>query len=604
MKAGSSFRSLTFPRPWAVRLAPRAFGHPANDSRVPIATVNTSVARHSSHARQTGVQHPRHRKRSGPRLDLQQHLADLEAAGLLVRIDRPINKDTELIPLVRWQFIGGMPEDQRRAFLFTNVIDSKGRKYDMPVVVGALASSPAIYALGMGRPVEEIGEAWMAAIAHPIPPVATNDAPCQEVVITGDALRTEGLKSPAGAGVDAGLRRRALSHRDALRHPGSRERRAQHGHLSRGAESARTAPWCRMVAREATGAGGFLHWLKYRERKEKMPIAIVVGAAPIVMFTGPQKLAIDVDEMAVAGGAAGEAIRMTRCRTIDLDVPADSEIVVEGLIDCDVLEPEAPFGESNGYVALEAFNMPIEVTAITHKKKPVFAQIISQVTPSESSVIKKVAYEPLFLAHLKTQLGVKGIRRVVMHERLTNLRPVIFLQFAAGTPRTEVWRGLNGASTLQSNCGKIVIAVSEDIDPSSMDAVLWSLAYRTNPVDDMHIVPNRGGVQGAQYAGNKTDSGLLVDATRKRAMPPLALPTREYMEHARGLWEELGLPALNVQAPWHGYTLDDWTDTWETFARRTTAGDWEETGRETLKRQRRGLLPETPVRPGEEPSQD
>ena len=74
---------------------------------------------------------------------------------------------------------------------------------------------------------------------------------------------------------------------------------------------------------------------------------------------------------------------MTRCRTIDLDVPADSEIVVEGLIDCDVLEPEAPFGESNGYVALEAFNMPIEVTAITHKKKPVFAQIISQVTPSE-----------------------------------------------------------------------------------------------------------------------------------------------------------------------------------------------------------------------------
>ena len=94
----------------------------------------------------------------------------------------------------RWQFLGGMPEDDRRAFLFTNVIDSKGRKYDMPVVVGALASSPAIYALGMGRPVEEIGEAWMEAIAHPIPPVLTNNAPCQEVVITGDTLRTEGVK--------------------------------------------------------------------------------------------------------------------------------------------------------------------------------------------------------------------------------------------------------------------------------------------------------------------------------------------------------------------------------------------------------------------------
>ena len=176
-------------------------------------------------------------KTPGPRLDLQQHLADLEAAGLLVRIDRPINKDTELIPLVRWQFIGGMPEDQRRAFLFTNVIDSKGRKYDMPVVVGALASSPAIYALGMGRPVEEIGDAWMAAIAHPIPPVATNNAPCQEVVITGDALKTEGLKALPVPVSTPGFRCRALSHRDALRHPRSGDRRPQHGHLSRRAES-------------------------------------------------------------------------------------------------------------------------------------------------------------------------------------------------------------------------------------------------------------------------------------------------------------------------------------------------------------------------------
>src|SRR5512145_97519 len=86
-----------------------------------------------------------------PRLDFQEHLADLEARGLLRRIDRPINKDTELHPLVRWQFLGGLPEDERRAFLFTNVTDSKGHRYDMPVVVGAMAASPEIYAAGMGR---------------------------------------------------------------------------------------------------------------------------------------------------------------------------------------------------------------------------------------------------------------------------------------------------------------------------------------------------------------------------------------------------------------------------------------------------------------------
>src|ERR1700730_18082626 len=86
-----------------------------------------------------------------PARDFQSHLADLEARGLLVRIDRAIDKDTELHPLVRWQFLGGIPESKRRAFLFTNVIDGKGVRYDIPVAVGALAASPEIYAAGMGQ---------------------------------------------------------------------------------------------------------------------------------------------------------------------------------------------------------------------------------------------------------------------------------------------------------------------------------------------------------------------------------------------------------------------------------------------------------------------
>ncbi len=144
---------------------------------------------------------------SRPAADFQEHLAELEKRGLLVRIERPIDKDTELHPLVRWQFLGGVPESERRAFLFTNVIDSKGRRYDMPVAVGALAASPDIYAVGMGRKVEEIGAAWMRAIANPIAPVEVAAAPCQEVVITGDELaqaRRRGCGA-AGAGVDAGV---------------------------------------------------------------------------------------------------------------------------------------------------------------------------------------------------------------------------------------------------------------------------------------------------------------------------------------------------------------------------------------------------------------
>ena len=159
-------------------------------------------------------------------------------------IDRPIDKDTELHPLVRWQFLGGLPEDKRRAFLFTNVDRTAAAgATTCPVVVGALAASPQIYAIGMGKPVEEIGNAWIDAVAHPIPPVRVNAAPCQEVVIQGDDIEEPdgGLEAPAGADLDAGLRRRALSHRDALHHQGPRHRRPEHGHLPRRPQGHRPA---------------------------------------------------------------------------------------------------------------------------------------------------------------------------------------------------------------------------------------------------------------------------------------------------------------------------------------------------------------------------
>jgi UbiD family decarboxylase len=540
---------------------------------------------------------------AGPPQDFQQHLARLEARGLLTRIDRPINKDTELHPLARWQFQGGLAESERRAFLFTHVVDSAGRRYDMPVAVGALAASADIYAVGMGRPVEEIGAAWTDAIAHPIPPVRVASPPCQEVVVTGDALRGPGrglmaLPVPVSTpGFDAAP---YLTATLAVTHDPETGVRNMGTYRAQLKASDRLG--VRMAARIG-GAGGYQHWLKHRKMKTPMPCAIVIGAAPVVVFTGPQKLALDVDEMAVAGALAGAPVRTVKCVTIDCDVPADAEIVIEGLIDPELLEPEGPFGESHGHVALEDFNMSMQVTAITHKRAPVFVSIISQVTPSESSVIKRVAYEPVFLSHLRDQLSIKGIKRVVLHEPLTNIRPVIFLQFVPGVPRTEVWRGLQGAATLKADCGKIVIAVSDDIDPTNTDAVFWSLAYRAHMGEDLHVTPYRSGGHGPkQEGGRRGDATLMIDATLKGPMPPLALPARDFMEKARAIWEELGLPRLAPQPPWHGYALGDWDAAWDTYARRATEGAWAQSGIDTFARRRPGLTPETPVREVEKKS--
>ena len=527
--------------------------------------------------------------------DFQDHLARLEARGLLRRIDRPIDKNTELHPLVRWQFQGGLEEAQRSAFLFTRVTGAGGHLYDMPVAVGALAATPEIYAVGMGVAVEDIGAKWLHAMKNPIPPVRVDSPACQQVVVRGGDL------ARAGGGLDRFPVPVSTPGYDAAPYLAATlvvTTDPETGVRNMGTYRAALKAPDRLGVRMATrvgGAGGYLHWQKYRARGEPMPCAVVVGAPPAVAYSGPQKLAVGEDEMAVAGGIAGAPIRIAEALTVDVEVPADAEIVIEGLIDPEWLEPEGPFGESHGHVALEDFNLSMQVTAITRKRSPVFASIVSQVTPSESSVLKKVAYEPLFLAHLRDELRVGGILGVTMHEPLTNLRPVIFLRFEAGTARTEVWRGLDGASTLQAQCGKIVIALSEDIDPVNTDAVFWSLAYRMNPVDDIRIVPGRSRGHGPKGAAAVEESGILVDATRKAPMMPLALPAREYMENARSIWEELGLPALSPRNPWHGYSLGQWSDVWETFARNAVAGRWTENGAQTLRRRRCGLEPETPV---------
>ena len=229
---------------------------------------------------------------------------------------------------------------------------------------------------------------------------------------------------------------------------------------------------------------------------------------------------------------------------------------------------------------------------------PFFCSIISQVTPSESSVIKRVAYEPMFLSHLRNHLGIRGVEQVSMHEPLTNLRRVVFLKIKSGTPRTEVWRALYGAAHLRADCGKYVIAVNEDIDPDNGDAVLWSLAYRADPDRDIEILRHRDAGHGPKRADGvrPEDSTLLVDATLKRKMPPLALPRREYMEQARGLWEELGLPSLKPETPWHGYSLGDWSDEWDSMAERAARGEYLENGRRSAQQRRAGIKPNTPVR--------
>jgi UbiD family decarboxylase len=529
--------------------------------------------------------------------DLHDHIRAIDKAGLLIRVDRPINKDTEMHPLVRWQFRGGIAEKDRKAFLFTNVHDAKGRKYDIPVLVGGLAANREIYRIGIGCPFEEMDARWVRAINNPIEPRIVEDAPCHEIVVTGKALDKPG-QGLDGIPLPISTPGWDIAPYTTLSQYITKDPDTGVQNVGNYRGQVKTRRRLGMNPSLELRPGIYNHWEKLRARGfKKLPCAVVLGAPPCITFASVQKVPERLDELHVAGALVGAPINVVKAKTVDLLVPAEAEIVIEGFIDTEYLEPEAPFGESHGHVNLQEFNAFMDVTCITRRRDAVLTSIISQVTPSESSTIKRIGMEPLFLNYLTNTLGIKGIKRVAMHEPLTNIRKVIALICERDMPPTEVWRALYGAAVLHRAAGKYVIAVNDDIDPDNADAILWAMSYRANPSLDFHILPHRDQGHGPRSKRNGgQDASVLIDATLKEDFPPISLPKREFMERAKVIWEELGLPKLKPEAPWFGYSLGEWPDQMEEAAQRAVRGDYFATGAMLEKRRRKDVRMNTEVR--------
>jgi 4-hydroxy-3-polyprenylbenzoate decarboxylase len=521
--------------------------------------------------------------------DLHEHLERLEREGLLIRVKEPVDKDQEMHPLVRWQFRGGIKEKDRKAFLFERPVDARGKSYDIPVAIGILAANRRIYGLGLGCDPNQVNQLWAVAKANPIPPVEipSDAAPVHELVYRGKDLKIPGQGVD---GIPVPISTPGWDNAPYISAAHFITEDPDNGVHNIGTYRAMIKAPDRVGCNPSLelGQGIYIHWEKYRARREKMPAVICIGGVPAISYVAAQKLNYDVDEFAVAGGLVKAPIRVVRAKTVPLMVPADAEIIIEGWVNTEWLEPEAPFGESHGHVNPKEYNPFMEVSAITRRKKAILCSIISQVTPSESSVIKKMAYEPLYLDHLKNTLGVKSVTRVMLHEPLTATQKLTVIQMRKPS-QAEVWRALMGAVAFRPSMSKIVIAVDEDIDPENLDAVFWALGYRSQPHRDVQIIRGTdvGHAPRHDARGSAADSCLLWDATLKETFPPISLPKKEYMERARKLWEKLGLPKLEPESPWYGYSLGDWNPELDEEAKLATAGEFWQTGKKILGERRR-----------------
>lgn len=529
--------------------------------------------------------------------DFREYLGALEATGRLRRITRAVDKDRELHPLVKWQY-RGLAEEDRFGFLFENVTDRNGQPCNGRVASSVIAANRAMYALAMGCSVDELHERWSHALDRLIPPERVATGPVKEEIHKGDGLLEHGGLHEFGIpfatnGWEAFPRVTAAS--CITRDPDS-------GHLNAGMYNSIVLGAGRANVRTARHLRR--HWEKCRARGEPLPAAIAVGVPPVLSLVAATNVPQSVSEFDAAGGLIGEAIPVVECETSDLLVPATAEVVIEGAIPIDIMDLDGPSGENRGHVMPGHWVHAFEVTCITHRRDPIWHDVICQLPPSESSVMRCVNSEGHVTALLRAH-GIPQVKDVAFHDcgSAKNLCVVRFHDVAGvRTPNSKVWHALFTVMSADAAWPKIVIGVDDDIDPWDLESVFWAVTNRYQPHRDLKVIQGRsagldesvgprdvpGGMRGypTSLTGPQGASAMLMDATRKWANPPISLPRRDYMERARELWEELELPPLRPKGPWHGVSLGHWPEGEAELVALSEAGRMEEAAERLLRKSR------------------
>lgn len=522
--------------------------------------------------------------------DLRQYIEALEERDKLFRIKREINKDTELVPLVRWQF-QGLPETKRKAFLFENVMGARGSRFNGSVLVAAHAPSRDIYAIGMKCQPEEITEKWSKGQRHPIEPKVIDKGPVQEEVHIGDGLLAhDGLEEfpipITTPGFDNAPYLSAASW--VSKDP---ETKVRNVGVYRGMVKSNTRLGINCLAPQHLRT----QWEMCRERGIPLQAAIVIGALPSIGYVGVSKFPYGLDEYTVAGGITEEPVTLVKCKTVDIEVPANAEIVIEGELPTDSLEREGPHGEHTGYVGMGQPNPYFNTTCITHRKDPIYTVFVDQFPPSEDTKIRQIGYEATYYKFLRYECNIPGILEVAFHEESGGAQFIVIRMKKRYT--AEAWQVLNGAAAFNPLHGKYIIAVDDDIDPRDLNSVLWALCYRVQPHKDIRVTPGKtaaldpSAVISEELRKQKERApthALLIDATRKWDFPPVSLPKREFMERARKIWDEEGLPSLEPGTLWFGYSLGAWTREYEEEAELAIRGNYHRTGEKLAKERIRG----------------
>ena len=480
--------------------------------------------------------------------DLREFIAFLEQKGQLRRIDVPVSRDLEITEIADRTVKSGGP-----ALLFENV-----EGYDMPLVINLYGTHQrTAWALGVddvdqlaqrvrkllsmaqGPPqglmnkVRAAGE--LLGIARAQPKVVSG-GPCQEVVSTGEDVDLNKLPVLKCWPEDAGrfITLPLVISRDP-------------------ATGRRNVGTYRMQVYDGRTTG--MHWQTHKvgahhyraseERKEeRLEVAVALGGDPATIWTGPLPLPPEMDEIAVSGLIREQPVEIVRCKTVDLEVPAHAEIVLEGYVTPGELRAEGPFGDHTGYYSL-ADDYPIfHVTAVTHRLDPIYPTIIVGRPITEDYYMGSASMR-LLLPALQMNLPELVDMSMPAEGIFHNLMIVSVKKEFPGHVR-KVMYALWGLGLL--SLAKTIVVVDHFVNVHDLSEVAWRVTSNIDPSRDVFFVD--GAVDDLDHAAARPRYGskMGIDATAKGPMdgrtrdwPPDIVMSDEIKRLVDGKWDQYGI---------------------------------------------------------------
>jgi len=278
-----------------------------------------------------------------------------------------------------------------------------------------------------------------------------------------------------------------------------------------------------------------VHWNKCFKKGIKLEVAIVIGCIPSVHYASAAAPPYGVDELAVAGGIAGEPVQLVKCQEIGLEVPATAEIVIEGVISNEYTEQQLAFGDYPGYLEPERTRPVMDVLCITHRKDPIFAAQVMGYPPYDGIALSCMGFEFGLYKHLKYHSYVPGFLDVHFPQYGGGNNYCI-IQMSKTNP-WDPWQALHALMSYEPGLGKIAIVVDEDINPRDPEAINWALSFRMQPHRDIKIVTDRAGkldpsafrpelsMKERELSSPHGASAMLIDATLKWPYMPVGQTT-------------------------------------------------------------------------------